>query len=532
MKSEKKLKLLPLGEQNFRKIREKNLLYVDKTEEIYKLLVTESTYFFLSRPRRFGKSLLISTLEEIFSGNKELFKDLYIYHKIEWKKYPIIKLSLNDLNYAKGIKEFEDSLLEILKTNYNKYNIELKTTDYKTAFRNLIIELSKTEKVVLLIDEYDKPIIEYLGNDLERAKEMRTIMKTFYETIKANDEYLHFVFLTGVSKFSKISIFSTLNNLNDITTDKNHSEIVGINEKQLYKYFDEYIKDLANEKNITVDDLKLKLKEWYNGYSWDGKNFVYNPYSILSSFAKKDIDNYWFETGTPTFLIKTIREYNVDIKKLEKLFLSLKDFSAFELDKINVYALLFQTGYLTIKKITEIDLEKEYILSYPNKEVKDSLLNYLLDDFAYQQVSNDISINQMVRKLKSNDLEELINIFKSIFATIAVKMQPDKKVSLYERELYYHTIFYLIFTLIGSKIKAEVSTSKGFIDAVAETNTHVYIFEFKMNNPDIALNQISKKKYYDSFLANNKEIVLVGVSFDPENKNIKEWKSERMMKSE
>ncbi|MFN8577088.1 MAG: AAA family ATPase [Candidatus Sericytochromatia bacterium] len=357
---------------------------------------------------------------------------------------------------------------------------------------------------------------------------MRDILKNFYETIKANDEYIHFAFLTGVSKFSKTSIFSSLNNITDITMYDKYSNILGITEEELYHYFDEYINVLANKKKITVEELKLRLKKWYNGYSWDGNKFVYNPYSILSAFTKNDISNYWFETGTPSFLITLIREYNIDIKKLEKLFLSIKDFSAFEVDKMNVYALLFQTGYLTIKEIIEIDEEKEYRISYPNEEVKKSMLDYLLDDYAYQQISDDISINEMVKKLKSNDLEGLINIFISIFGTIAVKMQPDKKVSLYERELYYHTIFYLIFKLIGSKIKAESSTSKGFIDAVVETNSHVYIFEFKMTNPEIALNQIREKKYYESFLASNKEIVLVAVSFDSENKNIKDWKIESM----
>jgi hypothetical protein len=527
MKSEKKLKLLPLGESTFRDIINTNKLYVDKTEEIYNLLSTSNKYFFLSRPRRFGKSLLISTLQEIFLGNQELFKGLYIYDKIEWKKYPVIRISMNELRYSGDTKNFENSLLHYLKNIYDRYNLDLDTNDYVIAFKDLIYKLSKIEKVVILIDEYDKPIIEYLDKP-ERSKEMRDLLKNFYEIIKASDEYIKFAFLTGVSKFSKTSIFSTLNNLTDLTLDPRASTLVGITEDELYSYFDKFIELLADRKKITVQDLKSRLKKWYNGYSWDGKNFVYNPYSILSAFTKNDIDNYWFETGTPTFLIKMIREYNIDVKKLEKLVLSMKDFSSFEVDKINVNALLFQTGYLTIKEIIEIDEDKEYVLSYPNLEVRKSMLDYLLDDYAYQQVSDDISINEMVRKLRANDLEGLINILKSIFGIIAVKMQPDKKVSLYERELYYHTIFYLIFRLIGSKIKAEVSTSKGFIDAVAETNSHVYIFEFKMNNPEVALNQIREKKYYQSFLSSNKEIVLVGVSFDSENKNIKDWKVESL----
>ncbi|MFN8673030.1 MAG: AAA family ATPase [Candidatus Sericytochromatia bacterium] len=523
------LKPLPLSRQTFKTIIEKNKLYVDKTEEIYKLLENESVFYFLSRPRRFGKSLLVSTLESIFKGEKELFKDLWIYDKIDFKKYPVIKLSLNDLNYAEGIKEFKESLFYHLSRIYNEYNIEIKTNDYVLAFKNLIQELSKIEKVVLLIDEYDKPIIEYLGTNFERAKEMRSILKNFYETIKANDQYLHFVFLTGVSKFSKTSIFSTLNNLIDITTNKKYANIVGINEKQLYSYFDEYIKILAKEKKLSIEELKIRLKKWYNGYSWDGKSFLYNPYSLLNVFDSGEIKNYWFSTGSPTFLLKTIKEYNIDIRKFEKMRLSEKDFDSFDVDNMNVNALLFQTGYLTIKQIEEIDEELEYTLSYPNEEVRKSMLDYLLDYYAYQQISNDISVNEMVKKLKINDMDGLRDIFKTIFGTIAVKMQPNTSNTVVEREFYYHTIFYLIFILIGSKIQVEIATSHGFADAVIETNKYVYIFEFKMTTATAGLKQIERKKYYESYLAKNKDIFFVGVSFDSENKNIKEWKSKQLV---
>ncbi|MBC7474370.1 MAG: AAA family ATPase, partial [Candidatus Sericytochromatia bacterium] len=424
---EKKLKSLPLGEQTFKDIIEKNKLYVDKTEEIYKLLETRNKYFFLSRPRRFGKSLLISTLKEIFSGNKELFKDLWIYDKIDWVKYPILRIDFNGMVYSQGTKAFIESLDSKIQDLANDYKIVLENKDFKKAFKELIKKLSEKEKVVILIDEYDKPIIEYI-EDIEKAKEMRGILKDFYITLKEADEYIHFAFLTGVSKFSKVSVFSALNNLTDISLREKFSKIVGIDEEQLYSYFGERITLLAQKENISEDKLKLILRKWYNGYSWDGKNFVYNPYSLLSVFSAEEFKNYWFETGTPTFLIKMIKEYNLDVKKLEKSVLSEEDFSSYEVDNMNVMALLFQTGYLTIKEIIRNDsFEKEYLLSYPNKEVKDSLLNFILDDFAGKQISNDISINEMVRKLKANDLDSFIDILKSIFGTIAVKMQPDKK---------------------------------------------------------------------------------------------------------
>ncbi len=524
------MKNLPLGEQTFKNIIEDNKLYVDKTQEIYKLLETKNKYFFLSRPRRFGKSLLITTLQEIFLGNKELFKGLWIYDKIDWKKYPVLRIDFNGMVYSQGTKAFIDSLDNKIKDLANDYKIVLENKDFKKAFKELIKKLSEKEKVVILIDEYDKPIIEYIEN-VEKAKEMRDILKDFYITLKEADEYIHFAFLTGVSKFSKVSVFSALNNITDISLDENFSTLVGLTEKEVYSYFDERIKLLAEKKNKTIDEIKLALRTWYNGYSWDGKNFVYNPYSLLSVFSKNNINNYWFETGTPTFLIKMVKDNHIDVKRLEKSVLNEEDFSSYEVDNMNVMALLFQTGYLTIKKIIENDdFEKEYTLSYPNKEVKDSLLKFILNDFAGKQISDDISINEMVRKLKANDLDSFINILKSIFGTIAVKMQPDKKVTLYERELYYHTIFYLIFTLIGVKIQAEVSTSRGFIDAVVETSTNIYIFEFKMTSSKTAIKQIREKKYYEKYLSSSKEILLVGVSFDSKNKNIKEFKTEFLNK--
>ncbi len=390
---------------------------------------TRNKYFF-SHPRRFGKSLLISTLKEIFLGNQELFKVLWIYNKIDWKKYPALRIDFNGMVYSQGTDAFIDSLDDKIQDLANDYKTVLENKDFKKAFKELIKKLSKIEKVVILIDEYDKPIIEYI-EDVEKAKEMRGILKDFYITLKEDDEYIHFDFLTGVSKFSKVSVFSALNNLTDISLSEKFSKIVGIDENQLYSYFDERIKILAKKENISEDRLKLVLRKWYNGYSWDGLNFAYNPYSLLAVFSGEELKNYWFETGTPTFLIKMIKDNHIDLKRLEHSVLNEEDFSFYEVDNMNVMALLFQTGYLTIKEIIRVDLEKEYVLSYPNKEVKDSLLKFILNDFAGKQISDDIFINEMVRKLKANDLDSFINILKSIFGTISVKMQPDKKITLY-----------------------------------------------------------------------------------------------------
>lgn len=522
VKSEKNLKPLPLGESTFKDIIGENKLYVDKTKEIYKLLESKGKYFFLSRPRRFGKSLLITTLEEIFNANKELFKDLWLYDKIEFKKYPIIKLKMNDLVYNKNTSDFEKSLFNVIKNHYKKYNLELETDNYKESFSQLIEKLGVKEKVVLLIDEYDKPIIEY-WEDKELSIKMRNILRNFYETIKANDEYIHFAFLTGVSKFSKISVFSTLNNLTDITMDEKYSKIVGIDETQLYSYFDDRIKILAKQINRTEKETKEILKTWYNGYSWDGLNFVYNPYSLLLLFDKNEIKNYWFETGSPSFLIQLIKEYKLDVKKLERLLLNEADFSSYEIENMNLYALLFQTGYLTIKEVIKDGFRKKYILSYPNIEVKESLVINLLDNFAQNRESNGISVDELIKSLKNKNLKHFFNILKSLFASIPNEIFPEKT-TLIEKESYYHTMFHLIFTLIGTQINSEVSTSKGRIDSVVETNDRVYIFEFKVGrSPQKAIDQIEEKKYYEKYLANKKEIVLVGVNFSISKRNVKSW---------
>ncbi|MFN8674254.1 MAG: AAA family ATPase [Candidatus Sericytochromatia bacterium] len=519
------LKPLPLGEQVFKDIITENKLYVDKTEEIYKILATKNKFFFLARPRRFGKTLLINTFLEIFNGNKELFKGLWIYDKIDFKKYPIIKLSMNNLIYSEGIDKFKDSLLYHISGIYKEYKIELKTNDYILAFKQLIEELSKKDKVVLLIDEYDKPITEYIDN-IEKANEMRSILRNFYETIKANDQYLHFCFITGISKFSKVSIFSSLNNLTDISMDKNHSKILGIEEKGLYSYFADRITLLAQEKNISENELKLIIKKMYNGYSWDGINSLYNPYSLLLLFQNMEIKKYWFDTGTPTLVTKIIKDFDLDVKELDNSLLTEEDFSFYEVEAMNPYALLFQTGYLTIKKIIEYDYQnREYLLGFPNIEVKEALLKALLKNMQKDNVSK-ISGARMIMFLRNKKLDEFFNILIAFFDRLPNQLHPEKSSPYKNKEFYYHNIFQIIFSLLGVDIKSEISTSKGFIDSVIELEDKIYIFEFKIGkSAEIALEQIKNKKYYNSYKASEKEIILVGVNFDINERNISKYDS-------
>ncbi|MFN8575727.1 MAG: AAA family ATPase [Candidatus Sericytochromatia bacterium] len=513
------MKTLALGIQTFRDLINNGSVYVDKTKEIYNLVDSEDKrFFFLSRPRRFGKSLLISTLEEIFLGNKELFKDLWIYNKIQWKKYPVITISMNSLRYNKKIFDFENSLLFQLNKIFDNYNLKLDSLNPKDAFEELIKKLSEQSeygKVVVLIDEYDKPITEFI-EEVEISKNYRESIKNFYETIKANDKYIRFCMLTGVSKFSKTSFFSSLNNLNDITLDSEHSQIVGINEEQLYSYFDKHIIKLGKKYNQNEEDIKQGLKTWYNGYSWDGENFLYNPYSLISAFTKNEIKNYWFSTGTPTFLIDLIKKNKVNFIEIENIVLSENNFDSYDVDNMNIYALLFQTGYLTIKNIKYIrNYQKEYTLSYPNMEVKESLFNLVLkQESKEEQIDKSIIIGNLVEALERDNITEFISIMKTIFADIPYD------IFIKNQESYYHTILYLVVSLLGIRTEAEMEVNTGRIDCVIQTETSIFVFEFKIGSAKKAMEQIKNKKYYAKFLNKGKKIFLVGVGFSIKKRNI------------
>ncbi|MBC7475722.1 MAG: AAA family ATPase, partial [Candidatus Sericytochromatia bacterium] len=479
--NENKLRNLPLGIQTFRDIIEDDKVYVDKTKDIYELFRLENKLFFLSRPRRFGKSLLISTLEEIFLGNQELFKGLWIYDKIEWKKYPIIRIDFTAMLYTSGIEGFTNSFFNKIVNIGKSYGINILSNNYKEATNELILKLSEIEKVVILIDEYDKPITNFI-EEPELVYQYKSILKNFYETLKESDQYIKFAFLTGVSKFSKISVFSGLNNLRDITLEKTFSTMLGYTELELFSYFKEHIKVTSKELKVTQKYLKDTLKTWYNGYSWDGVNFVYNPFSILNVLTVNQINNYWFKSGTPTFLVKLLKEKNIDIKSLENYEASEEILDSFEIEDIDVESLLFQTGYLTIKKIEEKHLGyRKYFLNYPNLEVKESFLNIILRSFSDNKKDTKVLVGDLLDFIEQNNLDEFFRILKDIFSHIPAE------IFMSDREAYYHTIVYLILTLIGVRINVEVHTNKGRIDAVIETETHVYILEFKMSSVNQAI---------------------------------------------
>ena len=373
------MKNLPVSIQTFSDLMTQNYLYVDKTKEIYNLFARGGKYYFLSRPRRFGKSLLISTLNEIFSGNKELFKGLWIYDKIEWKTYPVIYIDFSHISFqTPQVLEMELNikLEKIAKT----FNINLdQRRDYQGKFEELIEKLSAKERVAILIDEYDKPIINFIETEeKEIALANRKVLKKFYSVLKGSDRYIRFVFITGVSKFSRMSIFSDLNNLNDITIDDHFSMLLGLTQDELLKYFDDRIHRLSQKMNMSKNDFLGHVKQWYNGYSWDGHHFLYNPYSILNFFSKNRFSNYWFASATPTFLVNHMKNRKKDITALEREEVDEAIFESYDIENLEVLSMLFQTGYLTIKDIIPVGIKSKYVLSYPNEEVKESFLKHFL----------------------------------------------------------------------------------------------------------------------------------------------------------
>ena len=493
----------PIGIQDFEKLRLNDFIYIDKTQQIFELLEGAGYYFF-SRPRRFGKSLLLSTLNYIFEGKKELFKDLWIENKIDWKSYPIIRLDFSAMNYRDlGLHE---SLFRRLRDIAKKYQLQIEDNSLKDFFEKLILELSKTEKVVILIDEYDKPIVDYLEPEqIPTAKENRDILKNFYGVLKNLDGHIRFLFITGVSKFSKVSIFSDLNHLEDLTIDSSFATIVGYTQSELEKYFGQRIVQLAHNQGFSYEDLLQKIKEWYNGYSWLGEK-VYNPFSVLRFMKNGHLMNYWFETGTPTFLVKLINkefQYNFEKVKADDRMLS-----NFQLEDIQTLPLLFQTGYLTIQE----KIDRKYILSYPNLEVKYSLLEHLLGEHTKLNSVNAVA-DDLKEAFEQQDFELFQEQINVLFSKIPYQIFEANQ------EKYYHAIIFLIFQILGYYVENEVSTSKGRIDSVVFSKENIYILEFKINDSaQNALKQIREKEYFKKYLDKNKPIFLVGIAL--KNKEI------------
>ncbi len=500
----------PIGIQDFKSLREGGYLYIDKTKEIANLLET-GKYYFLSRPRRFGKSLLISTLEAVFLGQKEFFEGLWIEDKITWKTYPVIRLDFSAMEYDQ--QPLDQAIYRNLQLISKKYQLDIQGDNIKDYFNQLITKLSaKHGKVAILIDEYDKPIIDFLDKEhLPKAQRNRSILKQFYSVIKSLDAHLHFFFLTGVSKFSKVSIFSDLNHLNDITMHIQFSKLVGYTQEELENYFPKEIEQLANIEQVSIQEMYQKIKVWYNGYRWNNRSeTVYNPFSILNLMSHQNFSNFWFETGTPTFLVKLLKEKQ--LYKLENLTVKVEALRTYEIENLAVYALMFQTGYLTIARQPHHFI---YELKYPNLEVKQSFEHHLLTSYANQHHAGGLCY-QIAEAFQKNELETVEYYFKNLLAEIPYPIFDAKQ------EKYYQAIFYLALKLIGVYIEAEVHTNIGRMDAVIQNENTIYIIEFKVNqSAEVAIQQIHDRKYYEKYQNSGKKIALIGMNcYD---KTVKEW---------
>ncbi|KLO21565.1 ATPase AAA [Marinitoga sp. 1197] len=509
------MKKLPIGVQDYKKIIERDFIYIDKTEYIYKLVSSEVPIF-LSRPRRFGKSLTISTLYYLFKGEKELFKDTYIYDKWEFKEYPIIRINLLDV-VSENEKELKEGLLKIIKDEGKKYGIEIKNDHYKYAFDDLIIELSKKGKVVILVDEYEKPILDNINNK-EMAEKYRNVLRNFYVTIKSKDEYIKFVFITGITKFTKTGVFSALNNLNDISLDTDYSQMFGYTQNELEEYFKDYIEQTAKRFNITKEQLLKEMKKYYNGFSFDGEHYVYNPFSILKFFQKKKFQNYWFESGSPSFLSKYIEDKKITYEDLVKNTVSSDDFTTREIEDANANIFFTQAGYLTFKGKEMYGFEEEYILDYPNLEVKDSFSRLILESNYKVEIKE---INKAIwKKLKNNDIKGLIEEIKKIISAIPYNLHKKE-------EKYYHSLIFTIIASAGIDVKAEELTNLGRSDLVIDFYESIYLFEIKVDKSAIdAINQIKEKKYYEKY--KGKEIYIIGININSEKRNIEDYIIEKI----
>lgn len=521
------LKKLPIGLSSFELIRTEKYLYVDKTKSIAELIEKGAVYF-LSRPRRFGKSLLISTLRDLFQGKRELFKDLWIEKNYdwEWKQHPVIVFDFNSISYSSP-EELKSSLIETLETNAEENGFALKSKLLKSKFKELILKLKEknSENVIILVDEYDKPIIDFLGegdDEIQLGIKNRGVLKSFYGVLKDADvvSALRFVLITGISKFSRVSLFSELNNLYDLTMSEECSDLLGYTHEELESYFETEIKALADKFNISESEMIGNIKHWYNGYRFsDQTTYVYNPFSVLKLFRSLCFKNYWFESGSPSFLIKLIKEKGYFPPKLEKIEVSEEVFSTFDIENLNLEAIFFQTGYLTIKDVNG----GLYTLTYPNHEVRNSLTKSLFN--ALSEISDTTERSKILllgTYLKEKKYDDFFKTVKSLYASIPYTINSKRD------EAYWHTIFYLMITASGLEAQNELLTCHGRIDMVMEFCSFIYIIEFKCNgSAKKALGQIREKRYYERYLSTGKEIYLVGINFSTEEKSVVEWEVER-----
>ncbi|MCK5155169.1 MAG: AAA family ATPase [Spirochaetales bacterium] len=515
------MKKLPLGIQTFKKLREEDYLYIDKTRYIYQM-ITEGSIYFLSRPRRFGKSLTLSTLGSLFEGERELFEGLYIYDQPwEWKKWPVLRFDFSIFSESYEPEVLENHIAQTIQSFADSYSITLTKTGYDERFKELLEKLP--DRAVILIDEYDKPILNYI-TDPQRARKVKEILKGFYTVIKAADAYVRFAFLTGVTKFAKISVFSGLNNLTDLTMEPDYADLCGYTEEELNRYFTDEFRIIAGEMELSENGLRDKIREWYNGFRFSSRNIrVYNPISLMFFVRNREFKPYWFETGTPTFLTQLMKQEGFAPEQMEELSCRDTDFSTYEVENLVALPILFQSGYLTIQDY--LPDEFIYVLGYPNREVKASFLENLIKSFAPKDRGMVNSpLIRLQGSLKKYDLEAFFENLDILFAKVPYDIHLK-----YEK--YWQSLFYMIFTLMGYYIETEYKTSKGRIDAFINLPDRIYLFEFKFTDRgdgtvkmEEARTQIRETDYAKRFLDTGKPVSLLPVVFDyKDERAVIEW---------
>jgi hypothetical protein len=512
------MKKLPTGISTFSEIIENNYIYIDKTEYLYKM-VSKGKPYFLSRPRRFGKSLIISTFEELFKGNKNLFKGLYIYDKWNWNdSYPVLRLDFGNISHDNNEK-LELSLIKYLNDSAKDFNVELEDINLLTdKFAELIKNIHKKtgKKVVVLIDEYDKAINTHFDN-IELAIKNRDTLKNFYQALKSNDQHIKFLFITGISKFAKTSIFSDLNQIDDITIHPRYTGICGYTQEDIKSYFNEHISEITQLKDISEEYLLNSIKHWYNGYSWDGNNFLYNPFSILKFFDTGKLSNYWADTGTPKLLVDILKNADADLNILiNKKSEFIGSFPNFDLEHIDFATVLLQTGYLTIKDEKSTDIQPSlFTTAIPNKEVEESLFSYILGIYTNRSAESvEPMTKKMLKYIYALDAENLQKQFEILLHKIPNITFGELKEKI---EANYKILLISWMQLLGFDIEAEVMTLKGRLDAIVKHKDFVLIIEFKFSEEkslevmlNNAENQIIEKGYYKPY--QNKNVIVLSIA--------------------
>ena len=514
------LKLYPIGIQTFEEIRKTDKLYIDKTEYIYRMAHAGGKHFFLGRPRRFGKSLLVSTMHSYFEGKKELFQGLAI-EKLEkeWTEYPVLHF---DMSLGKHLEK--EQLEEYLNYQLEDQEKKFGLTEHRNGANNRLTDLINTvyqktgKQLVVLIDEYDAPLLD-VAHETEQLENLRNVMRNFYSPLKGCESKLRFVFLTGITKFSQLSIFSELNNITNISIDDEYAGICGITKEELLTQMDEDIEVLAQKRNITKEEAVIKLKENYDGYHFAACSpDVFNPFSLLNCFAKGKFGTYWFTSGTPTYLINMMRKFNFAPTELGKMYAKESAFDAPTENMPTITPLLYQSGYLTIKDHDEMsDL---YTLDLPNKEIKAGLFESLLPNYIegmYAQNSN-VTIARMSVLIRQKDMDAALHLLQDFLGTV-----PYCNVTNYEGH-YQQTLFIIFSLLTEYVVDVEVHTPKGRVDIVLLTQTDLYLIELKLNqSAQAAMQQINLKNYRQRFTLSGKPITKVGINFDSTQGNITDW---------